>query len=122
MDELMVALDKNGFDKNNKDHILGICGDLLDRGNKTVELFEFAKSLQEQDRLIYVRGNHEDLLFDCMRDIKCGKLPRSHHFHNQTIKTIFGLFFLCKPLRLQVTTSGLNPVPATKLDSVEPPV
>lgn len=87
-DELMVALCENGFDSDNNDHILCICGDLFDRGDKTVELFEFVKSLQEQNRLIYVRGNHEDLLFDCMREIRCGKLPSSHHFHNQTVKTI----------------------------------
>jgi predicted MPP superfamily phosphohydrolase len=85
MDELMVALDKKGFDKDNKDHILCICGDLLDRGDKTVELFEFIKGLQEQDRLIYVRGNHEDLLFDCMAEIYRGEVPGSHHFSNGTI-------------------------------------
>ncbi|MEE1084572.1 MAG: metallophosphoesterase [Paludibacteraceae bacterium] len=88
MDELMVALSEKGFDKDNKDHILCICGDLLDRGDKTVELFEFVKGLQEQDRLIYVRGNHEDLLFDCMAEIYRGTVPGSHHFSNGTIKTI----------------------------------
>jgi UDP-2,3-diacylglucosamine pyrophosphatase LpxH len=86
--ELMVALNEKGFDKNNKDHILCICGDLFDRGNQTVELFEFVKELQKQDRLIYIRGNHEDLIFDCMNEIKQGRLPSSHHFHNQTVKTI----------------------------------
>lgn len=86
--QLMNALDNNGFDKDNKDHILCICGDVFDRGEQTVELFEFIKSLQEQDRLIYVRGNHEDLLFECINEIRCGKVPSSHHFHNGTVKTI----------------------------------
>ena len=87
-DELMVALEEKGFDVHNRDHILCICGDLFDRGNQTVELFEFIRMARAQNRLIYVRGNHEDLLFDCVNDIKCGKLPRDHHFHNQTVKTI----------------------------------
>lgn len=87
-DELMVVLEENGFDAHNQDHILCICGDLFDRGNQTIELFEFIRMVQAQNRLIYVRGNHEDLLFDCMHEIKCGKLPSAHHFHNQTVKTI----------------------------------
>lgn len=87
-DELMVSLNEKGFDKDNKDHTLCICGDLFDRGDQTVELFEFAKSLQEQDRLIYVAGNHESLLFDCMAEIYRGEMPGIHHRHNGTIKTI----------------------------------
>lgn len=88
LDELIVALDEKGFEKDNKDHILCICGDLLDRGPKAVELFEFVKELQEQDRFVYVVGNHESLLFDCMREIKCGRVPGQHHFHNGTVGTI----------------------------------
>lgn len=88
LDELMVALNKKGFDKDNKDHILCVCGDLFDRGNQTVELFEFVHNLQEQDRLVYVTGNHESLLFDCMTEIYRGQVPSPHHFHNGTVKTI----------------------------------
>lgn len=88
LDELMVALSEKGFEKDNKDHILCVCGDLFDRGNQTRELFEFVKELQEQDRLIYVAGNHESLLFDCMEEIYRGQVPSSHHFHNGTVKTI----------------------------------
>ena len=87
-DELMVALKDKGFERDNKDHILCVCGDLFDRGDKTRELFEFVKELQTQDRLIYVAGNHESLLFDCVRGIYKGRVPSSHHFHNGTVKTI----------------------------------
>ena len=88
LDELMVALTEKGFDKDNKDHILCVCGDLFDRGPKTRELFEFVKELQSQDRLIYVAGNHESLLFDCMSEIYRGLVPSGHHFSNGTVKTI----------------------------------
>ena len=87
-DELMAALNEKGFDKNNKDHILCICGDLFDRGPKARELFEFVKELQSQNRLIYVTGNHESLLFDCMSEVYNGRIPGSHHRHNGTIDTI----------------------------------
>jgi predicted MPP superfamily phosphohydrolase len=84
-DELIVALGEKGFDKDNKDHILCVCGDLFDRGPKTVELFEFVNELQNQDRLVYIAGNHESLLFDCMTEIYRGRVPSGHHFSNGTI-------------------------------------
>jgi serine/threonine protein phosphatase 1 len=87
-DELMTALTEKGFEKDNKDHVLCVCGDLFDRGSQTVELFNFAKELQKQDRLVYVRGNHESLLFDCMKEIYNGRVPGMHHFSNGTVKTI----------------------------------
>lgn len=87
-DELIIALNDKGFERDNKDHILCVCGDLFDRGTQPRQLFEFAKELQEQDRLIYVTGNHESLLFDCMKEIMCGRVPGLHHFHNKTVETI----------------------------------
>jgi serine/threonine protein phosphatase 1 len=87
-DELMVALADKGFEKDNPDHILCICGDLFDRGTQPRQLFEFVKELQAHDRLIYVAGNHESLLFDCMSEICRGKVPSQHHFHNKTVETI----------------------------------
>ena len=87
-DELMVALNEKGFEIDNPDHILCVCGDLFDRGEQSRELFGFVKELQAQDRFIYVAGNHESLLFDCMHEIKCGRVPSRHHFHNGTVGTI----------------------------------
>lgn len=46
------------------------------------------KSMQSQNRLVYVLGNHEDLLFDCLAEISQGNFPGGHHFHNHTINTI----------------------------------
>lgn len=86
--ELMEALTAKGFDKENQDHFLIMCGDSFDRGNETMQVFEFLKEMKAKNRLIYITGNHEDLLFDCLYEISLGKTPGSHHFHNQTTKTI----------------------------------
>ena len=86
--ELMVALNGKGFEKDNPEHILCVCGDLFDRGDETVKLFEFVKELQAQNRLIYIRGNHEDLLFRCVDELAAGHYPGYHHFSNGTVKTI----------------------------------
>ena len=84
--ELMVALNSKEFDVNNSDHKLIILGDLFDRGPDNRKVYEFAKSLG--DRFIYVRGNHEDLLGDCVREIVSGREVSEHHWHNRTVDTI----------------------------------
>ena len=85
---LMIALEKAGFDKNNPDHKVIICGDLFDRMSETVQVYNFAKEMSEQGRLIYIRGNHEWLLKECVKEIRCGVIPSSHHFSNGTVATI----------------------------------
>ena len=85
---LLDALAQKGFNLKDNNHKLIVCGDAFDRGDDTVKVFEFLKELANANRLIYIQGNHEDLLFDCLYEISLGKTPGSHHFHNQTTKTI----------------------------------
>lgn len=89
-DVWMAALQQAGFSKYNTEHKIIVCGDLFDRGNQSRECFEFVSDMIQQDRLIYIRGNHEDLLFDACR--QCGRTHiGSHHVSNGTIKTIGNL-------------------------------
>ena len=85
---LLSALSEKGFDIDNPNHKLIICGDAFDRGDDTVKVFQLMKRLQEQNRLIYILGNHEELLFDCVKELLEGKTPSTHHFHNKTVKTV----------------------------------
>ncbi len=84
--ELKASLETAGYDKNNKDHIIVSCGDLLDRGNESIECLNFVNSLPK-NRKILIRGNHEDLLEECIDR----KEFLSHDLHNGTLKTIFQL-------------------------------
>ena len=86
---LMETLNNNGFDLENEEHILVVNGDLFDRGDESKLLLDFVKSLE--DRFIYVRGNHEDLLTDLYVDIMSNKPISSHHYSNGTVKTITDL-------------------------------
>ena len=86
--ELMAALNAKGFVLDDPSHKLIVCGDLLDRGDETVQVFDFIKELHAQGRLIYVKGNHESLLEQCVNEVRMGRVPGSHHFHNGTVKTI----------------------------------
>ena len=87
-DEFIRALRDKGFDKDNPNHILICVGDLFDRGEKPVEVYNFVKSLPA-DRFVYIRGNHEDLLFDCCRENKEHPFDIGyHHFTNGTYGTM----------------------------------
>ena len=78
---LKKALDEKGFDPNNENHWLIVCGDCFDRGDESVELLHFLMSLE---RKILIKGNH-DILFEecCMREFAYW-----HDVPNGTVKTI----------------------------------
>lgn len=85
--EWMDALSKKGFDRNNEDHIIVICGDLFDRGDETIKCLEFAKEMKREGRLLYIRGNHEDLVRECYYDIRKGS-SWQFHARNGTMTTV----------------------------------
>ncbi len=59
---LKKALEEAGFDSNNENHWLVVCGDVFDRGSESVEILHFLISLE---RKILIKGNHDILLEDC---------------------------------------------------------
>ena len=81
-DEWMKALDEKGFDINNKDHQLIICGDLLDRGRQPKEVIDYV--LKHKDDIIFIRGNHEDL----MQELIDRNFSIRRDIHNGTAQTI----------------------------------
>lgn len=57
---LKKALDEAGFDENNSEHVFVSCGDLFDRGEENLKVYNFVKGLK---RKILIKGNHEDNLY-----------------------------------------------------------
>ena len=78
------ALDEKGFEPNNSEHLLIVCGDVFDRGSESVEMFNFLTSLTN---VVLVRGNHEDLLVE-MLDRGYGE---RHDASNGTTQTVVDL-------------------------------
>ena len=115
-DEWSIALKSKGFDINNKNHIVGVCGDLFDRGSQTIECYEFIKKLHEENRLVYVHGNHEDLLEMCAKEIKRGCHISRHHISNGTIRTISHFIdcsdydIMCGVISFKEISEKLDPV------------
>ena len=58
-DFLIEALDRNGFDINDENHRLIVCGDAFYSGPQPGELFVFLRELFEKDRLVFIYGNHD---------------------------------------------------------------
>jgi serine/threonine protein phosphatase 1 len=82
--ELKNALDNAGFDPNNESHYVIGAGDYLDRGRMPQDVIDF---LMELDRCMLVRGNHTDLLMDCLQR----GFPYKHDWSNGTAQTICDL-------------------------------
>ena len=88
-DQMISALENQGFDINNKNHVLISLGDLFDRGPKNLECLRFINNIPE-NRKVLVKGNHEDLLEKCF---ETGHL-KSHDYYNgvdETVTQISGL-------------------------------
>lgn len=87
------ALDAAGFDETNNSHMLIVCGDLMDRGYEAGQMQEYILHLMERNKIILVRGNHEDLVLDMLDNFaKCAPhIFTSHHYHNGTFNTMLDL-------------------------------
>lgn len=68
--QLLEALKEKGFDKNNTEHKLVIIGDAFDRGKEAKELLNYLLKLKKSGHLIYIQGNHESLMEDCLFQLK----------------------------------------------------
>jgi serine/threonine protein phosphatase 1 len=89
----MQALEKKGFEKENLQHHLIVCGDAFDRGREAKEMMNFLVELHNQGRLIYVRGNHEDLLLQMVHELPyiVDGIEYTHHASNGTVSTLLQL-------------------------------
>ena len=79
--ELKYSLRQAGFNKKNKDHTLIVCGDVFDRGDETVEVYKYLKSIPKK-RCILIRGNHESLY----KELLTKSFPDRYDFSNGTVR------------------------------------
>lgn len=93
--QMKQALLEKGFFDDKEPHKLILCGDMFDRGEEVSEMQEFMLDLLHKDELIFVRGNHEDLMVEMLnrfedyrQDISLGT---SHHNSNGTWDTALQL-------------------------------
>lgn len=85
--EWMMALKDNGFDENNQEHIIILCGDIIDRGNESEKIINFLYDFPKERRIL-IYGNHEELFLDMIYR----GYPRGHDMTNGTYNTYKDLF------------------------------
>lgn len=78
-------LDKKGFEANNPEHLLIVCGDVFDRGSESKETYEYLNNLTN---VVLVKGNHESL----MEEVWDRGHTLGHDYSNGTNQTIMDLF------------------------------
>ena len=93
--ELKNALDENGFFNDSEPHKLILCGDMMDRGDEAVEMQNFMLEQHHKGDLIFIRGNHEDLILDLVDRFDSYKdsiyRGNCHHVSNGTVSTLLQL-------------------------------
>lgn len=103
-DELKKALENNGFDINNSNHIVISCGDLFDRGEQSKECLEFITKMIKENRALCVLGNHEEM-YD---EIFVRKYFKSHDIHNGADKTFKQLSTLSDDVGIEAIVENVE--------------
>lgn len=87
--ELINALNEKGFNPKDENHKLIVCGDLMDRGPEAVQLQNYILELMEKDKVVLIKGNHEDLIQDFLINIGVYtfRIRDTHHYSNGTVDT-----------------------------------
>jgi serine/threonine protein phosphatase 1 len=87
--QLYNALTEAGFFTDTEPNKLIVLGDLFDRGSEAAKMQDFTLSLMEDNRVILIKGNHEDLFVDLAT--KDHGAAYSHHVSNGTYDTALQL-------------------------------
>lgn len=64
---LSKALEDNKFDFTNESHILVVAGDIFDRGEDSVRVYELLKELTDKKRAIVLQGNHHKMFIEFLQ-------------------------------------------------------
>ena len=106
----MQELNNKGFDIDNPEHKIIVCGDLFDRGNQPKEIIKFI--LEHKDKVILIKGNHEDLMEQMIArnkndygDIRNGTAQTIVDLYEQWLITEFDLSKISKETGLDEVLS-----------------
>lgn len=63
-DAFISSLEEAGYDENNPEHLLISLGDAFDRGDRSLEVYQYLKRLSDENKAIVLKGNHTMMLID----------------------------------------------------------
>ncbi len=62
--ELKDCLEESGYDENDPNNLLIVCGDLFDRGSESALVYAYLKRLSDENKAIVLRGNHDSMMIE----------------------------------------------------------
>lgn len=83
-DYTIEALNKAGYDENNTNNLLVVLGDIFDRSNQNIEIFEWLYKLTNSGKAIVTSGNHHKFFIDFLE----GSYNPFNYLHNGLRETI----------------------------------
>lgn len=116
---LVQTLQENGFCMENQEHVLLLLGDAFDRGEEPLEMADFLLTLHKKGRLIYVKGNHEDLLIKMLQQLANGAdavdVASGYHAINGTWQTALKLSGMSEAMALHYPFALVERVMRTRV-------
>lgn len=94
--EMVNALHKSGFDENNPKHLLISCGDMFDRGEESLAVYQYLKDLHDKGKAVLIKGNHEPMFTSFLK----GSVNPFNFIHNGTRNTIDDFYHCTKSFEM----------------------
>lgn len=92
---MMDSLQKAGYNENNQNHFLLVCGDMFDRGDDSDKVFEYLYRLTEENKAKVIIGNHDIFLLDFLEgDFSRTAFNIEHNGHKNTIDAFSSIPFV----------------------------
>lgn len=88
--ETIKALKEKGYDSNNENHMLLVLGDIFDRGNEALEIYNWLKDLTDRNKAIVLKGNHDDFLIKFLTDYNT--MENQFNFYNNGLESTIKSF------------------------------
>lgn len=85
--EMIKSLEEVNYNEN-EDKLI-VLGDLFDRGEESLEVYNYLKRLKEKGNVIILHGNHEDFIIDFLKGKDCSFNFRYNGF-DKTIDSFLG--------------------------------
>ena len=84
-----MALEKSlieaGYNEDDENNMLIVCGDMFDRGCENLEIYKQLKRLSDEGKAIVIRGNHDAMLIDYLNGKNVSPFNYVYNGTNETL-------------------------------------
>lgn len=81
---LAKSLMEAGYNENDENNVLIVCGDMFDRGSESLEVYKQLKRLSDDGKALIIRGNHETMFIDYLKGKSITSFNYIYNGENET--------------------------------------